>query len=366
MDLVAVSHLRWDFVYQRPQHLMSRAARHHRVLFVEEPADGDAFGLDRRDVLPSLSVVVPRIPSDTDVAVAEAWLTDALGRLVEGWRRPASTLVAWHWNVMAEALTRGWNADVVVFDCMDELSLFHGAPSQLVDRERQLMGRADVVFTGGYSLWEAKRDHHPSVHPFPSSVDLDHFRTARVEQPEPDVLRGIRRPRLLYAGVIDERIDLRLLDQLAAADVGEVVLVGPVAKIDERDVPSAPRIHRLGMQPYADLPSLFAHADVGIMPFARNDATRYISPTKTPEYLAAGLPVVSTPIRDVVRGYGDLAGAVYVADDHRAFLEACEDAVAHRPPTDMVDRRLAGMSWDATWAGMERLILRHGSAAEVV
>ena len=365
MDLVAVSHLRWDFVYQRPQHLMSRAARHHRVFFIEEPVEGDAFGFEQREVLPSLTVAVPRVPSGTDAAAAEEWLSAALQGLVDAWRRPASPLVAWHWAVMAEPLTRAWDADVVVFDCMDELSLFRGAPPELVERERCLIDRADVVFTGGYSLWEAKRHLHPSIHPFPSSVDMDHFRRARAEQPEPDALRGIGRPRLMYAGVIDERIDLPLLEELAAADVGELVLIGPVAKIDERDVPSGARVHRLGMQPYANLPPLFAHVDVGLMPFALNDATRYISPTKTPEYLAAGLPVVSTPIRDVVRSYGDLRGAVQIADGRAAFVEACERAVTRRPPLAAIDRHLAGMSWDATWTRMEALIVL-ATASEVV
>lgn len=356
MDLVAVSHLRWDFVYQRPQHLLSRAARRHRVLFVEEPIDGDGFGLDERPITANLTVVVPRVPASTPAPMAEAWLASALEELVARWRAPASELVVWHYAVMAEPVTRGLDADAVVFDCMDELSLFRGAAPDLVERERRLIGRADLVFTGGYSLWEAKRDLHPAVHPFPSSVDLGHFAQARAEQPEPDALRGILRPRLVYAGVIDERIDLGLLAKLAAADVAELVLVGPIVKIDEADVPAGPRVHRVGMQPYDALPAIFAHADVGIMPFAMNEATRYISPTKTPEYLAAGLPVVSTPVRDVVRGYGSLAGAVQIAADAAEFIDACERALAMRVPPAVVDRHLAGQSWDATWAAMERLI----------
>jgi glycosyltransferase involved in cell wall biosynthesis len=366
MDLVAVSHLRWDFVYQRPQHLLTRAARQHRVLVVEEPVEADTYRLDHRHVAASLSVVTPRVPSGTAPEAVERWLTVALRRFVAGWRRPASHLAVWHWAVMAEPITRDWDADVVVFDCMDELSLFRGAPPDLVERERRLMDRADIVFTGGYSLWEAKRHLHPSVHPFPSSVDLAHFARARAEQPEPAALRGIPRPRLVYAGVIDERIDLDLVGRLAAAQVGEIVLVGPVAKIDEADVPRGPRVHRLGMQPYDSLPALFAHADVGIMPFALNAATRFISPTKTPEYLAAGLPVVSTPIRDVVRGYGALDGAVHIAAGHEAFVEACERALAHRPAREVVDRHLAGMSWNATWSGMERLILDAVAVTEAV
>jgi len=356
MDLVALSHLRWDFVYQRPQHLMSRAAQRHRVLFIEEPVAAESVEVRQQRVLPNVTVVRPGVPATMDAEAAERWLADELAELIGRWRR--DRLVVWHWAVMAEPLTRSIQADVVVFDCMDELSLFHGAPPQLVERERNLMRRADVVFTGGHSLWEAKRALHPRVHAFPSGVDVEHFASARAEQPEPVVLEGIPRPRFIYAGVIDERIDLRLIQALADADVGEVVLVGPVAKIDEDAVPRGPRIHRLGMQRYEDLPALFAHADVGLMPFAMNEATRFISPTKTPEYLAAGLPVVSTPIRDVVRGYGDLGAAVQIASGTRDFVDACERALHDRGPSLAVDRHLAGRSWAATWDGMEDLIRR--------
>jgi glycosyltransferase involved in cell wall biosynthesis len=362
MDIVAVSHLRWDFVYQRPQHLMSRAARDHRVLFVEEPADGPQLSMQRRRALPNLAVVTPTVPAGTPADDADAWLAASLTALVEEWRR--DDLVLWHWAVMAEPVTRSIDARVVVFDCMDELSLFRGAAPDLVARERALMRRSDLVFTGGHGLWEAKHELHPRVHAFPSGVDVAHFARARAEQPEPEALRGIGRPRLMYAGVIDERIDLRLLDALAKADIGEVVLVGPVVKIEETDLPSHPRLHRLGMRPYEELPALFAHADVGIMPFALNDATRFISPTKTPEYLAAGLPVVSTPLRDVVRGYTELGEAVEIADGPRRFIDACERANPRRALSPAIERHLAGRSWDAIWRAMETLIRRQAAGAD--
>ena len=354
MDIVALSHLRWDFVYQRPQHLLSRAARRHRVLFVEEPMDGPKRRLVLRQPIPRLTVVTPHLPAGTPPSAADDWLGDELARLVPRWQEDA--LVVWHYAVMAEPVTRDLPAEAVVFDCMDELSLFQGAPPELVLREAALLQRADVVFTGGWSLWEAKRRRHPNVHAFPSSVDVAHFGQAKTSLPEPEALRGIGRPRFVWAGVIDERMDLELLRALAAAELGEVVLVGPIAKIDPDVIPAGPRIHRLGMQPYEALPAIFAHCDVGIMPFAHNDATRYISPTKTPEYLAAGLPVVSTGIADVVRDYGDLPGAVHLADGAAAFVEACERALRSTPPLARVDRHLAGMSWDLTWDAMEALI----------
>jgi glycosyltransferase involved in cell wall biosynthesis len=246
---------------------------------------------------------------------------------------------------------------------MDELSAFRDAPSELVARERELIARADLVFTGGHSLWEAKRDLHPSVHPFPSSVDVPFFAAARGDLPEPSALAGLGRPRLIYAGVVDERIDLSLLARLAHAGIGDVVLAGPIVKIDPADVPRHPRLHGLGMRPYTELPSLFSHADVGLMPFAMNAATQFISPTKTPEYLAAGLPVVSTPIADVVRTYGDLP-SVGIAADPDAFVAACQLALATRGPDPAADKHLAGMSWDATWWAMERLILNAAQRAD--
>ena len=355
MDLVVLSHLRWHFVFQRPQHLMTRAAaRGHRVLFVEEPIPGERLELLTHDPVERVTVAVPTLPDGPDGPEADDQVARLLREFVGGWSTD-DRLVAWHYSAMSEPLSRGLDADALVFDCMDELSLFRNAPRELVDRERALLARADVVFTGGFSLWEAKRSLHHNAHPFPSSVDVAHFATARDGLPEPEALRGIRRPRLMYAGVIDERLDLPLIAQLGEAGIGEVVLVGPIVKIDPAELPSGPHVHQVGMQPYADLPAFFANADVGIMPFALSEATRYISPTKTPEYLAAGLPVVSTPIRDVIRGYGDL-GAVHIGEGVTAFADGVRQALASPIPGRDVEERLGTMSWDRTWAQMEALV----------
>ncbi len=358
MDIVVLSHLRWDFVFQRPQHLMSRAARNHRVLFWEEPIRPDAAtaraGAELRQVADSITVARPVVPASVPEHDADGLIADQLADVVAAWRGRDELLV-WHYSVLAEPQSRALDADVTVFDCMDELRAFRGAPPHLVDRERDLIRRSDLLFTGGHSLWEAKRALHPRVYPFPSSVDVSHFGAARVGQPEPSILSDVGRPRLVYAGVIDERIDLGLLARLADDELGHLVLIGPVAKIDPAEVPTGPRIHRLGMRAYDELPALFAHADVGLMPFAMNEATRFISPTKTPEYLAAGLPVVSTPVTDVVRGYGDLP-MVHIADGGDAFADACLVALALPRRLTEVDERLSSMSWDTTWAGMERLI----------
>jgi UDP-galactopyranose mutase len=241
---------------------------------------------------------------------------------------------------------------------MDELSAFRGAPSEMRSREEELLRKADVVFTGGRSLYEAKRDRHPNVHLFPSSVDLDHFGAARGLIADPPDQAGILRPRLGFFGVIDERMDFELLAGIAAARPDwQLVLVGPTAKIEESALPTAPNIHYLGGKSYDELPLYLSGWDVALIPFALNDATRYISPTKVPEYLAAGRPVVSTPIRDVVRPYAT-AGAVRIGETAADFVVACEAAMAEDPDARQarVDPLLSAMSWDRTWAEMRRLI----------
>jgi glycosyltransferase involved in cell wall biosynthesis len=248
---------------------------------------------------------------------------------------------------------------------MDELSLFAGAPPDLCRREAELLRRADLVLTGGQSLYEAKRGLHPNAHAVPSSVDSAHFARARLRCAEPDDQAGIARPRIGYAGVIDERMDLELIAAVAAArPAWQLVLLGPVAKIDAVTLPRAANIHYLGLQPYAELPAYMAGWDVGMLPFARNDATRFISPTKTPEYLAAGLPVVSTSIRDVVTPYGR-RGLAHIADAPGDFVQAIEAALAtnlerHRAAADAF---LASTSWDETALRIEALLDRTRRAA---
>jgi glycosyltransferase involved in cell wall biosynthesis len=243
---------------------------------------------------------------------------------------------------------------------IEEVAKFSCARADLKAREARLLAMADLVFTGGYSLYDARRARHPSVHLLPSSVDTAHFAAARRPQPDPADQRPIARPRLGFAGVVDERMDLPLLAAVAALrPQWQLVLVGPVVKIDPRTLPAAPNVHALGMKQYAELPAYLAGWDVGLLPFALNDATRFISPTKTPEYLAAGLPVVSTPIHDVVRTYG-VRGLAKIADSPQQFVSAVEAALQadlgrHRAEAD---RFLARMSWDATVAQMEDLIAR--------
>ncbi len=358
-DLICLSHLRWNFVYQRPQHLMTRAARERRVLYMEENVyeQGCRARLDVRQE-DGVTVIVPHLPSELSGDAGEDVARELLRAYLvsEGVRRP----VAWVYTPMRLPLLDGLETSALIYDCMDELANFHGAPPELQGRERQLLARADVVFTGGERLWEAKRMQHPSVHPFPSSVDAAHFARARAGLPDPADQRGISRPRLGFFGVIDERFDTGLLRELAARrPAWQFVLIGPTVKINPDSLPRGENVHYLGMKGYAELPSYLAHWDVALLPFARNAATEFISPTKTPEYLAAGVPVVSTDIRDVVRPWGE-AGAARIAGDVDTFEAAIQAALTEDNAARLsaADALLAGMSWDRTWAEMDALIKR--------
>jgi len=358
-DLVCFSHLRWDFVYQRPQHLLSRCARTRRVFFVEEPIfDNGSMHLEisQRDC--GVWVVVPHLPEGLRSEVAlGAVKRDLIDRLFA--ERGIRDYVLWYYTPMALDCTSHLSPLVTVYDCMDELSAFKGAPAALREREDELFRRADLVFTGGQSLYEAKCDRHPSVHAFPSSIDREHFARARTPTEEPGDQVMLPRPRLGFFGVIDERLDIELLDAVARARPDwQLVMIGPVVKIDPAILPRRDNLHYLGAKSYAELPSYIAGWDLALLPFARNESTRFISPTKTPEYLAAGRPVVSTSIRDVVRPYGD-AGLVRIADTPDEFVRAAEVAMAEDAGPDWlarVDKFLTGNSWDETWGQMSRRI----------
>jgi glycosyltransferase involved in cell wall biosynthesis len=353
-DLLCLSHLRWDFVFQRPHHLMTRFARERRVFYVEEPVLDGAARLEVSVRPGGVHVVVPHLPH------ADALLGPAPRALVRTLlaEHDIGDHVAWVYSPMLLPWMAGLHPLAVLYDCMDELAAFAGAAADLPQREAALLARADVVTTGGVSLYEAKRKRHPNVHAFPSSVDVAHFARARATIVEPPDQAGIPRPRLGFFGVLDERLDRDLIAGVAAARPDwHVVLLGPVAKIELERLPGAANIHYLGGRPYMALPDYLAGWDVALLPFARNAATRFISPTKTPEYLAAGVPVVSTSITDVVRPYGE-QGLVGIADTVDAFVDAVERCLAadHGERQRAADALLATMSWDRTWAAMKRLL----------
>ena len=359
-DLICFSHLRWDFVYQRPQHLLKRSARDRRVFFVEEPVfDNGSMRLDVSQRETNLFVVVPHLPQGLCSEVAKlAVLHDMVQKLLV--ENNIQQYVTWYYTPMALDFTRHLHPLAVIYDCMDELSAFKGAPECLKHRERELFKVADLVFTGGQSLYEAKRDQHRSVFAFPSSIDREHFMQARTEIEEPEDQKNIPHPRLGFFGVVDERFDVELLDQISRNRPDyQFVIIGPVVKIDPAILPQRENIHYLGGKSYQDLPAYLAGWDVALLLFAQNESTRFISPTKTPEYLAAGKPVVSTPIQDVVSPYGQM-GLVRIANDAQEFTAAIDDLLQSEANRnrwlETVDGFLATMSWDETWARMSRLI----------
>ena len=361
--LICFSHLRWDFVFQRPQHLMSRFARDMAVVYWEEPVEigpGETAFLQVREAAdcPNLRIVVPLLPAGLDEPESETVLRRLLEAYSAGLTRP---LVAWYYTPMMLPFTKHLDASAVVFDAMDELSKFRFAPPRLLELEQELIDRADLVFTGGSSLFEAKKDRHPSVHCFPSSVDRAHFIKARASQFDPADQEDLPRPRLGFYGVIDERFDTELLGKIAELRPDyQFVMIGPVVKISEDELPKRSNIHYLGSKSYGELPRYLSGWDVALMPFAMNESTEFISPTKTPEYLAAGRPVASTPIRDVIRHYGQLEG-VRIAGDAESFVAACDELLAllRRGETDWLaeaDLHLSASNWDTTQARMAGLI----------
>lgn len=356
---------------------MTRFAQGRRVIFWEEPllqAEAKVARLERRVCADSgVIVITPVLPDKLAADSREAVLRGLLDEHLES---EEGELIRWYYTPMMLGFSRHLEAVCTVYDCMDELANFKFAPPELTVLERELMAVADVVFTGGYSLWEAKRRRHGNIHPFPSSVDRAHFAKARIAREQPGDQARIPAPRLGFYGVVDERMDLDLLAELADARPDwNVVIVGPVVKIDPATLPQRPNLHYLGGKTYDELPLYLSGWDVALMPFAINESTRFISPTKTPEYLAGGRPVVSTPITDVVRHYGQLE-AVKVADSPARFVAACDEALAlaraKGPWLDAVDTALAALSWDETFDRMNQEITlaaarrRDVAAAELV
>ena len=361
--LLCFSHLRWNFVFQRPQHLMCRFSREMDVIYWEEPVEigpRETAYLQVREAqnAPNVRIVVPHLPQNMPEDAREAALKRLLDAHVASIR---SGLIAWYYTPMMLPFSRDLEPTVTVYDAMDELSKFKFAPAQLLDLENELLSQADIVFTGGSSLYEAKKGRHANIHCFPSSVDRVHFLKARARQFDPADQEDLPKPRLGFYGVIDERFDTELLDKVAQMrPEWSFVMVGPVVKISEEDLPKRSNIHYLGGKSYAELPAYLSGWDVALMPFAMNESTQFISPTKTPEYLAGGKPVVSTPIKDVVRHYGHLEG-VEIASTPEEFVAACEKSLelSHQSGGSWLaeaDLMLSATSWDTTQARMAGLV----------
>ena len=361
-DLICFSHLRWDFVYQRPQHLLTRCAQDRRVFYVEEPMFGNgSMRIDVREAEAGVRVVVPHLPEGLRSEIATtAVMKEMIRRLFLEHR--IHEYMFWYYTPMALTFTNHFSPIASIYDCMDELSAFKGAHDRLPALEKKLFQHVDLVFTGGQSLYEAKRNSHPAVHAFPSSIDVSHFGKARSITTDPQDQAAIPNPRLGFFGVIDERFDIALLKAVATKRPDwQFIMIGPVVKIHPKSLPKSANIHYLGPKKYDELPTYLANWDIALLLFARNESTRFISPTKTPEYLAAGKPVISTSIRDVVRPYADLQ-LVKIADTPEEFVRAAEDILANtnedRDWTARVDDFLADISWDKTWRQMSELIDR--------
>lgn len=358
--ILCFSHLRWDFVHQRPHHLLSEASANYRVYFIEEPEFAPGLPHFRMRVAESNVVILtPVLEPGSDPVAGQRLLVEGLQQSFGG-----TPVIHWYYTPMALRFARDLPNDLCVYDCMDELSAFRFAPAELESLERDLLAKADLVFTGGQSLFAAKRKLHGDVHCFPSSVDTQHFGQARTGLADPADQKDIGFPRIGFFAVIDERIDLNLIANAAAALPSvQFVMIGPTAKIDQNDLPRAANLHWLGRKDYHELPAYMANWQAAWMPFALNKATRFISPTKTPEFLAAGLPVTTTAVPDVVATYGR-KGLVAIADPEAiaatlrsSLLEPSSDWLAS------VDDHLAAMSWTSTWSAMDLLIQSRTIAA---
>lgn len=365
VGIIVHSHLRWDFVWQRPQQLLSRLAETNRILFVEEPIildDIETPTLELSSPHPNLTRAIPRLPRelaatyDDAIAAVRLLVADALAdhTLSSDFARN----VQWFYTPMAAPEMLGAFGELaVVYDCMDELAQFRFAPPDIVRRERMLLSRADVVFTGGHQLYESKSRFHDNVHFFGCGVDVKHFGQARSEATEvPEDASALPGPVMGYFGVIDERLDYQLLGRLAASQPhATLLMIGPVVKVDPRDLPQSENIRWLGQRDYTQLPAYVKAFDVCLMPFALNEATEYINPTKTLEYMAAGKPIVSTAVRDVVRNFVPVVRVASDADDFAAQVAEAL-SVADDDRVEQGLQMASRSSWDSIVWQMRRLM----------
>jgi len=359
-NVLCFSHLRWDFVYQRPQHLMTRLSEFSSVYYLEEPIFGtfDKSFLTFSQRLPNLWVCVPHLPDGLNKAEVNKELKSLLNIFYIN--KNAKDFVFWYYTPMAFEFSDNLIPGLTVYDCMDELSAFKFAPEELKNLEKSLFNRADIVFTGGQSLYEAKKNQHYNIHPFQSSIDKKHFGKARYEKSEPIDQFNIKGIKLGFYGVIDERFDIDLIRGIAdARPEWQIILIGPVVKIDPATLPKNQNIHYLGSKKYEELPSYLSGWDVALVPFLLNESTRFISPTKTPEYLSGGKPVVSTAIKDVINPYAKnkLVSVGVDADDFVSAIDVLLNSPDKKSWLNKVDIFLADNSWDNTFGAMMALMM---------
>ncbi len=358
-NIICFSHLRWDFVFQRPQHLLTRWGKEMPVYYIEEPIFGnyEVNYLKARAYNENITIITPHIQEQSGESEIQLYLEDAIKKLLK-WNNITDYLF-WYITPMALPFSKNLNPKLVVYDCMDELSHFKGAHPDMIKNEASLLKLADVVFTGGQYLYEYKKDKHTNIYPFPSSIDQKHFESG-LQCADPEDQSHIPHPRAGFFGVIDERLDIELLDGLAQKmPEMQFIMIGPVVKIDPATLPHHSNIHYLGQKNYSELPAYLGNWDIALLPFAKNDSTRFISPTKTPEYLCCEKPVVSTSIRDVVIPYGEM-GLVLISDTVNDFVQSIKKAlllVNDNSWKKKVRQVLKSNSWDLTWQGMKKIIM---------
>jgi glycosyltransferase involved in cell wall biosynthesis len=354
IHLICLSHLRWDFVYQRPQHLLSRFAKNVKVYFYEEPifnnTENNFLSVSRPDK--NLNIITPHLRANMDSEEVNKTLTSLFDQFMIN-IEPDNCLF-WYYTPMALQFTNKHKPKAIVYDCMDELAAFKFAHSEIAAFEKKLMAKADLVFTGGQSLYEAKKQYHDNIFPFPSSIDKKHFqKCANIHEAQDQA--NIKGPKIGFFGVIDERFDIDLIKNIADQKPDwQIILIGPVVKIDPNSLPKNKNIHYFGIKSYQELPAYMAGWDVALIPFLLNESTRFISPTKTPEYLAANLPVVSTPIRDVVNPYG-IQKLVHICTGCDEFITAITKELTNTKKEEwqlQVTHFLKKISWDSTYKGM--------------
>lgn len=351
-DILCFSHLRWAFVYQRPQHLLSRFAKQTRVFYIEEPMYHDGNATLNISFQDNVYVVVPYLQHGSNNQAIQLQ-QDLLNNLLVS--QQIEYYINWYYTPMAMLFTRQLQPVLTVYDCMDELAAFKFAPPQLLELENELLQKADVVFTGGHTIYQSKKHRHNNIYPFPSSIDKVHFMKGRQTGIEPEDQQHIPHPRLGFYGVIDERFDIELIRQVAEArPEWQFVLIGPIVKIHPNSLPKYPNIHYPGGKKYDELPLYLSGWDIALIPFAINESTKFISPTKTPEYLAAGKPVISTPITDVINPYGN-ENLVHITATAAEFIEAATAILEQTDHSEWLQRSdvfLADVSWDKTWSDM--------------
>jgi glycosyltransferase involved in cell wall biosynthesis len=354
IDLVCFSYLRWDFMYQRPQHLMTRFAKIFRVIYVE-PAitapDNSPFEINH----PSQNIitVTPHLPAGLSEEAALLLQQERLSRIFNDLN--IQRYLFWFYTPEVLPFTQSYSPLLKVYDCVTEFSAGKSAPEQARQQEEQLLQQVDFVFTAGHSLFESKRINNQNTYCFAGSVDIDHFYSARYYTPDPEDQAHISHPRFGFAGIIDDRIDFQLLSAIALRKPDwNFVMLGPVIGISESDLPNLPNIHFIGRKGYEELVTYISGWDVAMLPFAHNDATRYMNPLQTPEFLAAGKPVIAAPVNDIIRTYGH-RGLVQIAGTAEEFVRVGEIHLSTRDKTEWQEAVIDFLSlnsWDKTWQRM--------------